>query len=105
VLLSASQVASVPEFSAITRRGTSTLPFSISFIPSSHGSLGAFIQLGEKPCQLFRHAENGQSWPEELKNNKDLRNELICYLKDNSNLSIREIAAILGINRNIVQRV
>ncbi|WP_347488240.1 transposase [Desulfoscipio sp. XC116] len=37
--------------------------------------------------------------------NKDNRNELIRYLKDNSILSTRQIAAILGVNRNIVQRV
>lgn len=37
--------------------------------------------------------------------NKDNRNGLIGYLKDNSNLSTRQIAAILGVNRNIVQRV
>lgn len=36
---------------------------------------------------------------------KEIRNELIRELKVNSALSIREIANILGINRNIVQRI
>jgi len=35
---------------------------------------------------------------------KDIRNELIRGLKENSTLSIREIAKILGIDRNTVQR-
>lgn len=33
-----------------------------------------------------------------------IRNEIILYLKENSTLSVRQIAAIMGINRNIVQR-
>lgn len=43
---------------------------------------------------------------EELSNvkNKLVRNELIQELKHRSNLSIREIAEVLGVNRNVVQR-
>ena len=36
---------------------------------------------------------------------KEIRNELIREIKRNSTLSIRQIAGILGIDRNIVQRV
>jgi predicted transcriptional regulator len=36
---------------------------------------------------------------------KSIRDELIRYLKDNSAFSTREIAAVLGINRGMVQRV
>ena len=45
--------------------------------------------------------------PEELLNgvNRTIRNELILELKRSSNLSIRQIADILGVNRNIVQRL
>ena len=42
---------------------------------------------------------------EHLMEKRELRNELILELKANSTLSIREIARILGIDRNIVQRV
>lgn len=45
--------------------------------------------------------------PEELLNgvNRTIRNELILELKRSSNLSNRQIANILGVNRNIVQRL
>lgn len=42
---------------------------------------------------------------EALKNEKQVRNELIIQLKNQSRMSIREIADLLGLNRNIVQRV
>lgn len=41
---------------------------------------------------------------QDLKANKDLRNELIQKLKAASNLSIRKIAELLNINRGVVQR-
>ena len=43
----------------------------------------------------------GKEWTED----KSVRNDLIRSLKDNSTLSTRKIAAIMGINRNTVQRV
>jgi len=44
---------------------------------------------------------------EMLKNkaNKYIREELIRDLKDNSHLSIREIARIIGLNKNMIQRI
>ncbi len=49
-----------------------------------------------------------QEWPgkslQELINNKDIRAALIMDLKLNTNLSIRVIADLLGINRGIVQK-
>lgn len=44
---------------------------------------------------------------EEIKivSNIKIRNDLIIKLKDKSNLSVRQIADILGIGRNIVQRI
>ncbi|MBP1616136.1 MAG: transposase like protein, partial [Bacteroidetes bacterium] len=43
----------------------------------------------------------------DLKNRQqeDLRREIISILKENSNLSIRQIAKLLDIDRNIVQRI
>lgn len=41
----------------------------------------------------------------ELMKSKSIRDELVRYLKDNSALSTREIAAVMGINRGMVQRV
>jgi len=38
------------------------------------------------------------------KRNVSLRDELICFLKMNSNLSIKEISEILRLNRGVVQR-
>ncbi len=40
-----------------------------------------------------------------IRANVGLRNKLILELKARSNLSIRQIAELLGIDRNIVQRV
>jgi len=40
----------------------------------------------------------------ELMKSKSIRDELVRYLKDNSTLSTREIAAVTGINRGMVQR-
>ena len=37
--------------------------------------------------------------------NVDLRNELIIKIKENSNLSIRTLARILGVDRGVVQRI
>lgn len=49
--------------------------------------------------------EKGRTMQEkEWMESKSIRNELINCLKGNSSLSTREIAAVLGINRNIVQR-
>ena len=39
------------------------------------------------------------------KQNIAIRNEMIRTLKDKSNLSIRELSVILGLNRNTIQRV
>ena len=39
------------------------------------------------------------------KNHIQIRKELVCGLRDKSNLSIRQIADILGINRGVVQRI
>lgn len=52
---------------------------------------------------LFKHNMNIS----DLKNRQqeDLRSEIISILKENSNLSIRQIAKLLDIDRNIVQRI
>lgn len=42
---------------------------------------------------------------EALKKEKQVRNELIIQLKNQSHLSVREIANLLGLDRNIIQRV
>lgn len=42
---------------------------------------------------------------EALKNKKQIRNELIIELKNQSHMSVREIANLLGIDRNIIQRI
>jgi putative transposase len=39
------------------------------------------------------------------KNNIQTRKKLVCGLRDKSNLSIRQIADLLGINRGVVQRI
>jgi len=41
----------------------------------------------------------------ELMNNKSTRTEVIADLKENTGLSVREIAGLLGINRGLVQKV
>ena len=51
-----------------------------------------------------------RSWPVKIEDisknqNKYCRDDLILNLKKKSNLSIREIAEILGINRGIVSRI
>lgn len=47
-------------------------------------------------------------WPdkniENLMIHKDSRNEIIVYLKENTKLSVRSIASLLGINRGMVQK-
>ncbi len=49
--------------------------------------------------------EKGQAGHgEEMIKSKSVRDELVRYIKDNSTLSTREIAAVLSINRGIVQR-
>lgn len=40
-----------------------------------------------------------------LTENRNLRDELIRDLKQKSNLSVRQIAGLLGVNRGVVQRV
>ena len=42
---------------------------------------------------------------EALKDQKQIRNELIIQLKNQSHMSVREIANLLGLDRNIIQRV
>ena len=65
--------------------------------------------LNEAEARLFivkfinRHVNLGGG--NDLTDKKEIRNELIRELKANSDLSIREIARILGIDRNIVQRI
>jgi len=41
---------------------------------------------------------------QDLMSNKDIRADIIVYLKTNTQLSIREIAGLLGINRGIVHK-
>ena len=65
--------------------------------------------LNETDARLYvaefinKHVQQGDI--EQLMEKREIRNELILELKANSTLSIREIARILGIDRNIVQRV
>lgn len=65
--------------------------------------------LNETDARLYvaefinKHVQQGDI--EHLMEKREIRNELILDLKANSTLSIREIARILGIDRNIVQRV
>ena len=64
--------------------------------------------LNESDAQLFIaefNTKHIQLIDENKLMEKKIRNELIRGLKTNSSLSIREIALILGIDRNIVQRV
>lgn len=55
--------------------------------------------------EFFLKERDQTGYGKELMKNKNIRDELIRYLKDNSALSTREIAAVLGINRGMVQRV
>jgi len=68
-----------------------------------------FDDIGEENVYLFiQKFLNDRSQTIELlmnKNNRSLRDELIAKLKQRPDLSGREIANILGVDRNIVQRI
>lgn len=64
-------------------------------------------KMGKARCFLDEYLSGKKITLESIKHkhNRELRNELIRELKKEYTLSVREIAGILGIDRNIVQRV